>query len=230
MGYYDNPAIVDVPEWEQAHFTRAQFDDHRRVVRKLLRHKIIRQLAPRRCLDIGCNSGAISEEILAVCRELVGVDRSAPLIAEARRRLPQAEFIVADGRALPFANESFDLVTAFYSLNACPKGEWRAMLDEMLRVVSRQGVGLVNVDAELNALERVVGNFLRILSGRRSVRDTLRRATCYPRRQGDTEYDRVSDLVELLTAVGINWRLVQLRKNLLLGRGELGVYFSKDAL
>lgn len=68
-----------------------------------------------RVLDVGCGAGGA----LVVAREQgalpAGIDGAARLIDIARERLPQAQLPVGDMEALPFADESFDLVTSFNS-------------------------------------------------------------------------------------------------------------------
>src|SRR5262245_55718812 len=69
--------------------------------------------AGKRLLDIGCGGGfALS---LAVARGAVvsGIDAATGLIAIARQRLPDADLRVGDMETLPYADEAFDVVTAF---------------------------------------------------------------------------------------------------------------------
>jgi flavin reductase (DIM6/NTAB) family NADH-FMN oxidoreductase RutF/protein-L-isoaspartate O-methyltransferase len=71
-----------------------------------------------RCLDIGCGTGRIVRDLAARSRHVVtGVDPSAPMLERARmraRKLGAENVSFEEGRAeaLPFANESFDCVTA----------------------------------------------------------------------------------------------------------------------
>lgn len=73
----------------------------------------------RRGLDVCCGTGAAMRWLRPVCTEaLVGVDRSAGMLAEAERRLADAPgtapmfFVRGDAMALPFSRE-MDLVTCF---------------------------------------------------------------------------------------------------------------------
>src|SRR5262245_12412249 len=58
-----------------------------------------------RILDLGCGTGALTAEIAASGAEVIGVDRSAEMIDEARKKFPQLQFEVCDARALPFSGE-----------------------------------------------------------------------------------------------------------------------------
>jgi SAM-dependent methyltransferase len=66
-------------------------------------------------LDVGCGAGAFLR--LAAGRGAVpfGIDASAELVAFARGRLPAADLRVGDMENLPWADETFDLVTGFNS-------------------------------------------------------------------------------------------------------------------
>jgi ubiquinone/menaquinone biosynthesis C-methylase UbiE len=68
--------------------------------------------APARALDVGTGTGAAARLIAELWpdAEVIGVDASAGMIAEARR-LGRERYEVADASRLPFSDESFDLVT-----------------------------------------------------------------------------------------------------------------------
>jgi SAM-dependent methyltransferase len=74
-------------------------------------------LSDYRILDAGCGSGRLSLGLAPVARWVVGLDRDAAAIAEARRRATSAgrgnvEFHVADVEVEPYAAWRPDLVTA----------------------------------------------------------------------------------------------------------------------
>src|SRR4029077_9102487 len=73
---------------------------------------LVELLAPmpgERILDLGCGTGALTAEIAACGAELFGIDRSADMIAEARKKFPALRFEVVDARELSFVGE-FDAV------------------------------------------------------------------------------------------------------------------------
>ena len=72
-------------------------------------------------LDVGCGTGAFTELVLDRCApaSVLAVDPVSAQIGHAQR-LPvgrRADFQVADARALPFADSTFDIVTAALVLN-----------------------------------------------------------------------------------------------------------------
>lgn len=76
---------------------------------------------------------------------LVGVDFSPGMLRATRRRMPDACLVRADARALPFADESFDLLWASYMVEIFPTEELTPLLEEFRRVLRPGGrVVLVN--------------------------------------------------------------------------------------
>ena len=66
-------------------------------------------------LDIGSGVGAFLRLVAARGARPFGVDASEALLAVARRRLPDADLRVGDMEALPYDDDTFDLVTGFTS-------------------------------------------------------------------------------------------------------------------
>jgi SAM-dependent methyltransferase len=96
---------------------------------------------PRRVLDVGTGTGLVAFAIAARFPEadIVGVDLSEDMVAEARRKTPpelagRIRFDQADAARLPFADESFDLVAL---------GNMIPFFDELARVLAPGGTLLV---------------------------------------------------------------------------------------
>lgn len=69
-------------------------------------------LAPQRgesILDLGCGTGHLTAEIAATGARVVGIDRSADMIAEAKAKYPAIDFQVVDATQLKF-DQQFDAV------------------------------------------------------------------------------------------------------------------------
>lgn len=74
------------------------------------------ELAPRQhVLDIGCGVGAFLQLAAARGARLAGLDASEALIELARKRVPEAELRAGEMEALPYRDDTFDLVTGFNS-------------------------------------------------------------------------------------------------------------------
>jgi ubiquinone/menaquinone biosynthesis C-methylase UbiE len=100
-------------------------------------------LTDRRILEIGCGRGqwlSVFEDFGAAPQDLAGVDLDDRRLADARHRHPKAELRVGDASALPWPDESFDIVfqsTVFTSI--LDEELRRHVANEMCRVVRRDG-------------------------------------------------------------------------------------------
>lgn len=71
----------------------------------------LQSLPPVRTLDVACGTGYITQHLRG---DVVGLDQSARMLAEAQRRLPRMTFVPGDALALPFPDDSFGRVVATY--------------------------------------------------------------------------------------------------------------------
>ena len=78
-------------------------------------------------LDVACGSGLAVELAAARGATCAGIDASHRLVAVARDRTPAADLRVGDMHALPWADESFDVVTSF-------RGIWGTTPDAVAEV------------------------------------------------------------------------------------------------
>jgi demethylmenaquinone methyltransferase / 2-methoxy-6-polyprenyl-1,4-benzoquinol methylase len=92
-----------------------------------------------RALDVAAGPGNVATELLAHgAREVVALDLSFAMLAEgARRGRADLHWVNGDAQALPFADESFDVVTISFGLRNVPDPQ-RA-LDEFARVTRPGG-------------------------------------------------------------------------------------------
>ena len=108
----------------------------RRVLERL-------QVGPgQRLLDIGCGAGMAARLAHAGGAEVCGLDASEAMLDFARSRAPEVRFQPGDMEALPYADDSFDLVTAFNAVQYA--GNPALALAEMRRVLRPGGrLGIV---------------------------------------------------------------------------------------
>ncbi|MCS6903130.1 MAG: class I SAM-dependent methyltransferase [Candidatus Bipolaricaulota bacterium] len=68
---------------------------------------------PRRILDVNTGTGFVAQRLQTLFphAQIVATDLSEAMLAQAQQRSPQIELVRADTARLPFANESFDLIT-----------------------------------------------------------------------------------------------------------------------
>jgi demethylmenaquinone methyltransferase / 2-methoxy-6-polyprenyl-1,4-benzoquinol methylase len=93
-----------------------------------------------RVLDLAAGTGTSSEEYADAGIDVVPCDFSTGMMGVGKRRRPDLPFIAGDAMALPFADETFDVVTISFGLRNVADTD-RA-LREMLRV-TRPGGRLV---------------------------------------------------------------------------------------
>jgi demethylmenaquinone methyltransferase / 2-methoxy-6-polyprenyl-1,4-benzoquinol methylase len=91
-----------------------------------------------RVLDVATGTGAVAVELQKRGCEVVGVDQSPEMLAVARERLPQVEFVEAQADELPFEDASFDALAFTYLLRYVD--DPGATLKELARVVRSGGV------------------------------------------------------------------------------------------
>ncbi len=96
-----------------------------------------------RVLDAGCGSGYGTAE-LSNASSVVGTDVSAEALQYATLNFagPRVTFVRARCEALPFAERSFDVVTAFEVIEHLE--QWRDLLTEAFRILSDTGVLLIS--------------------------------------------------------------------------------------
>lgn len=91
-----------------------------------------------RVLEVAVGPGHVHERLgrrLGASGFLVGVDLAPGMLAATRRRLPEARLVRADALALPFPDDSFDLLWASYLLDLIPTEEFAPLLREFRRVL-----------------------------------------------------------------------------------------------
>jgi ubiquinone/menaquinone biosynthesis C-methylase UbiE len=109
-------------------------------------HKMILQTllpADRLILDVGCGTGIFASRVLE-CRPETSVwamDLSGGMLGRCRKRCQQAggrlHLVQGDSERLPFADNTFDVVTCTHSFHHYPRQE--KVADEMFRVLRPNG-------------------------------------------------------------------------------------------
>jgi SAM-dependent methyltransferase len=94
-------------------------------------------------LDAGCGSGMFSNLAIEAGAQVIGVDAAPGLLEIARRRNPRNNFMEEDLEALPFADNSFDVVVGFNSFQYAESFE--KALAEAKRVLKPGGRLVVGI-------------------------------------------------------------------------------------
>jgi ubiquinone/menaquinone biosynthesis C-methylase UbiE len=100
-------------------------------------------------LELGCGTGRVSRPLAQAGVDLVGIDRSAPMLARAITKSPihqttnslRLRLVRGDIRALPFAPHSFSMVLAPYGIlqSLTRPRDLTATLDSVARVIEPGG-------------------------------------------------------------------------------------------
>jgi SAM-dependent methyltransferase len=113
-------------------------------------------------LDVAAGTGNVALKAAAAGANVVGVDLTPELFVTAQRRAEQAgvdvEWLEGDAEALPFADESFDVVLSVFGVQFAPRHHIAA--DELIRVCRPGGrIGLVSWTPEGH-----IGQFFKVMS------------------------------------------------------------------
>ena len=111
---------------------RAAYDEMYALIRPVVRHKTV--------LELATGTGLIAKHIVIAAAHIEATDASAVTIAEAKRdnRSEKLYFSVQDMFCLPYAEESFDVVIVSNALHIIPQPE--KALQEIKRVLKDDGV------------------------------------------------------------------------------------------
>ena len=110
---------------------RAAYDEMYALIRPIVRHKTV--------LELATGTGLIAKHIVNAAAHIEATDASAEMIAEAKRtRSAKLYFSVQDMFHLPYADQSFDVVIVANALHIVPEPE--KALQEIKRVLKDDGV------------------------------------------------------------------------------------------
>ena len=70
----------------------------------------------RQTLEIGCGEGRVARDLAGRAHTVTAIDASPTLLRYAQEADPASRYLLADAAALPFADESFEIIVAYNSL------------------------------------------------------------------------------------------------------------------
>lgn len=105
---------------------------------------VLDSLPPGAAVDVACGTGRHTSFLEQLGHAALGVDRSAQMLAHARRKLPDTPLLLADLHALPLPHHHADLVVCALALTHVP--DLTAAFTELVRVL-KPGGSLVISDA-----------------------------------------------------------------------------------
>jgi len=162
------------PELERLkHSARAAWadGDYAQIARRnvwAVGERIVRAVdvrAGEQALDVACGTGNAAIRAAAVGARVVGVDLTPELLrtarVEAERAGVEVEWVEGDAEALPFPDESFDVVLSVFGCMFAPRHEVAAReIARVLRPGGRIGICAWTPDGSLGRMFRVVAGYL----------------------------------------------------------------------
>src|SRR5262245_38073156 len=94
-------------------------------------------------LDAGCGSGLFLSMASATGVVVHGIDAAPGLLSISRKRVPEATLLIEDLEEIPFANETFDVVTGFNSFQYA--GSFVNALSDARRVTKENGKVIIGI-------------------------------------------------------------------------------------
>ena len=116
----------------------------RQSVKQVLVEAGLTSLQGKHILEVGCGSGGVLQEYLALNPApdmLFGVDLLYDRLPDAHAKLPASGIGCADGQFLPFSSQSFDVLLQYTAFSSVLDGRIKEkMAAEMLRVLKPDGL------------------------------------------------------------------------------------------
>ena len=159
---------------------RAAYDEMYELIRPVVRHKTV--------LELATGTGLIAKHIVNAAAHIEATDASPEMIAEAKRdnRSAKLYFSVQDMFRLPYAEESFDVVIVSNALHIVPQPE--KALAEIRRVLKDDGVLIAPTftHAENSIFGKVRAFFMKLAGFPLHSRWTGEEYLCFLRQNGWT--------------------------------------------
>ncbi len=108
---------------------------HQTMIDRLALQKIKEYVPSKRVLEVGCGTGIWMEELQPIVKSIAGVDLSAGMVEQAKRKGLDAR--IGDVESLPFPNASFDFIYSYRVLPHVPN--LPQAFAEMKRVLRKDG-------------------------------------------------------------------------------------------
>jgi len=121
-----------------------------------LAQKHLGRLEDISALDIGSGVGLVDRYIAPYLKSLTGVDVEQGVIEKANNNNKDINYLLYDGKRLPFDDNSYDLAFAINVLHHVPVDLWQNFVNEMHRVIKPGGLAVIFEHNPANPLTRKV--------------------------------------------------------------------------
>ncbi len=150
------PGYQDASKYDQRRFGNPASNYKQTVMMNAIT-RLTGSLEGKRVLDVGCGTGRGVVQFAKHASFVAGCDYSFDMLSYAVRKTQNSHcrFVRSVAQQLPFADASFDVVTALNFLHLFGVETQRSMIAEMKRVVRPGGIIVLEFDNALHGL--VVG-------------------------------------------------------------------------
>ncbi len=95
-------------------------------------------------LDVGCGTGVpVAKSLVERGFDVTGIDFSNNMLKLARENVPKARFVLKDITKLDFEADSFDGLTALYSIIHVPRKKHFSLFQSFHRILKPEGIMLI---------------------------------------------------------------------------------------
>ena len=110
-------------------------------------------------LDVGCGAGVpVAQFLVERGFDVTGIDFSKKMLKLARKNVPKAKFLQKDMTQLDFGADSFDALTAFYSVFHVPREKHFLLFQSFHDILKPEGIMLICLGPdEWEATEKYYG-------------------------------------------------------------------------
>lgn len=134
--------------FSSSHFDTAFWQKEFGIFKKLVSGKKI--------VDIGCGAGRDAVLFTEEGFDYLGIDASEGLIAEAKKRVAQAKFLIQDFYHLDLPKGSFDGFWAAASILHIPKAEAVEVLKNLRELLKPNGIGFISIKEKRDLDEGII--------------------------------------------------------------------------
>jgi ubiquinone/menaquinone biosynthesis C-methylase UbiE len=144
----------DVSTYDKVRY-EGRANEYKQDVMAAAYRELIGDLSGKRVLDVGCGTGRGVLDFATRAAFAVGADASLDMLSFAASKAPgrtRCNFSAAYAQQLPFKSEAFDMVISLNFLHLFSVETQQLMVAEMIRVVQRRGLLVLEFDNALHGL------------------------------------------------------------------------------